>query len=75
MSHRKKVIKIFDVNLITIDDQTVSIKNVKNMSLTSARLILVNDKDEQKMINPGIIDCLSMFNVTRYIDEIEKGVE
>lgn len=66
---------MFDVNVITIDDKTISMKNVRNLSLTSARLILVDDQGKQEMLNPGIIDCLSMFNVNHYVNEIMKGVD
>lgn len=70
--HRKKVITLFDVNVITIDDKTISMKNVRQISLSSARLILVDDQGKQELINPGIIDCLNMFNVNHYVSEIMK---
>lgn len=63
---------MFDVNVITIDDKTISMKNVRNLSLTSARLILVDDQGKQEMLNPGVIDCLNMFNVNHYVSEIMK---
>lgn len=63
---------MFDVNVITIDNKTVTMKNVRQISLTSARLILVDDQGKQEMLNPGIIDCLSMFNVNHYMEEIMK---
>ena len=63
---------MFDVNVITIDDKTISMKNVRQISLSSARLILVDDQGKQELINPGIIDCLSMFNVNHYVNEIMK---
>ena len=66
---------MFDVNVITIDDKSISMKNVRQISLTSARLILVDDQGKQEMLNPGIIDCLSMFNVNHYVNEIMKGVD
>ena len=47
-------------------------KNVRQISLSSARLILVDDQGKQELINPGIIDCLSMFNVNYYVSEIMK---
>lgn len=68
----KDVMKMFDVNVITIDDKTISMKNVRNLSLTSARLILVDDQGKQEILNPGIIDCLNMFNVNHYTNEIMK---
>lgn len=68
----KKVIKLFDVNVITIDDKSINMKNVRQLSLTSARLILVDDQGKQEMLNPGIIDCLNMFNVNHYVNEIMK---
>lgn len=63
---------MFDVNVITIDDKTISMKSVRNLSLTSARLILVDDQGKQEMLNPRIIDCLNMFNVNHYVSEIMK---
>lgn len=63
---------MFDVNIITIDDKSISMKNVRQISLTSARLILVDDQGKQEMINPGIIDCLNMFNVNHYINVIKE---
>ena len=69
------MIKLFDVNVITIDDNSISMKNVRQISLTSARLILVDDQGKQEMLNPGIIDCLSMFNVNHYVNEIMKGAD
>lgn len=66
------MITLFDVNVITIDDKTISMKNVRQISLSSARLILVDDQGKQELINPGIIDCLSMFNVNHYVTEIMK---
>lgn len=63
---------MFDVNVITIDDNTISMKNVRQISLTSARLIMVDDQGKQQMFNPGTIDCLSMFNVNHYVSEIMK---
>lgn len=69
------MITLFDVNVITIDDKSISMKNVRQISLTSARLILVDDQGKQEMLNPGIIDCLSMFNVNHYVNEIMKGAD
>lgn len=69
------MITLFDVNVITIDDKSISMKNVRQISLTSARLILVDDQGKQELINPGIIDCLSMFNVNHYVNEIMKGAD
>ena len=63
---------MFDVNVITIDNKTISMKNVRQISLTSARLILVDNQGKQEMLNPGIIDCLNMFNVNHYVSEIMK---
>jgi len=65
---------MFDVNIITIDDKSISMKNVRQISLTSARLILVDDHGKRQMFNPGTIDCLSMFNTQHYHNVImEEG--
>lgn len=69
------MITLFDVNVVTIDDKTISMRNVKQISLTTARLILVDDQGKQEMLNPGLIDCLSMFNTNYYVNEIMKGVD
>lgn len=64
---------MFDVNVITIDDKSISMKNVRNISLSSARLILVDDQGKQQMFNPGIIDCIGMFNTQHYHNVIMEG--
>ena len=71
--NRKKVIEIFDVNIITIDDKSISMKNVRQISLTSARLILVDDQGKQQMFSPGTIDCMSMFNTQHLHNVIMEG--
>jgi hypothetical protein len=63
---------LFDVNIITIDDKSSTMKDVRNISLTSGRLILVDKNGAQAMFNPGTIDCLNMFNTTYYQDQIMK---
>ena len=65
---------MFDVNVITIDDKSISMKNVRQISLTSARLILVDDQGTQQLLSPGVIDCLSMFN-TQHLHDVtmERG--
>ena len=71
----KDVMKMFDVNVITIDDKSISMKNVRQISLSSARLILVDDQGTQQLLNPGVVDCLSMFNTQHYQNEIMKGCD
>ena len=71
--NRKKVITLFDVNVITIDDNSISIKNVRQISLTSARLILVDDQGKQEILMPGIIDCMSMFNTQHLLNVTMEG--
>ena len=63
---------MFDVNLITIDDKTYNIKDVRQISLSSARLILVDKNGTQQMFNPGTIDCMIMFNTAYYQNQIMK---
>ena len=67
--------ELFDVNIITIDDKDVSIKDVRQISLSSARLILVDKNGTQSMFNPGTIDCMNMFNTTYYQNAIMKGCD
>ena len=56
------MIKIFDVNILLISDEQVPINNVRNISLTSSRMILVDDKGEQTVFSPGTINTMVMFN-------------
>jgi hypothetical protein len=56
------VIKIFDVNILLISDEQVPVNNVKNISLTSSRMILVDDKGVQTVFSPGTINTMVMFN-------------
>lgn len=60
---------MFDVNVVTTDNRIVTMENVRQISLTSARLILVDDQGKQEILNPGIIDCLSMFYVSENYEE------
>ncbi len=53
---------MFDVSIILIDDEEVVINNVRNISLTSSRMILVDDRGEQTVITPGTIDNMVMLN-------------
>lgn len=64
---------MFDVNIITIDDKSETMKDVRQISLSSGRLILVDKAGNHKMYNPGIIDCMNMFNTTYYNEQIMKG--
>lgn len=64
---------MFDVDIVTIDDKTISMRNVRQISLTSARLILVDDQGKQELISPGIIDFLSMFNMNNCAYGTMKG--
>ena len=56
------MIKIFDVNILLIDDEQVPVNNVRNISLSSSRMILVDDKGEQTVFTPGTINAMVMFN-------------
>lgn len=53
---------MFDVNILLIGDEQVPINNVRNISLTSSRMILVNDDDVQTVFSPGTINTMVMFN-------------
>lgn len=64
---------MFDVNIITIDDKSETMKDVRQISLSSGRLILVDKEGQHKMYNPGIIDCMNMFNTTYYQEQIMRG--
>ena len=56
------MIKIFDVNILLISDEQVPVNNVRNISLTSSRMILVDDKGVQTVFSPGTINTMVMFN-------------
>lgn len=56
------MIKIFDVNILLISDEQVPINNVRNISLTSSRMIIVDDEGVQTVFSPGTINTMVMFN-------------
>lgn len=56
------MIKIFDVNVLLISDEQVPVNNVRNISLTSSRMILVDDEGVQTVFSPGTINAMVMFN-------------
>lgn len=56
------MIKIFDVNILLISDEQVPVNNVKNISLSSSRMILVDDEGVQTVFSPGTINAMVMFN-------------
>lgn len=53
---------MFDVNILLISDEQVPINNVRNISLTSSRMILVDDEGVQTVFTPGTINTMVMFN-------------
>ena len=53
---------MFDVNILLIDDEQVPVNNVRNISLSSSRMILVDDRGEQTVVSPGTINAMVMFN-------------
>lgn len=53
---------MFDVIIILISDEELVINNVRNISLTSSRMILVDDRGEQTVLSPGTIDNMIMLN-------------
>lgn len=53
---------MFDVNIVFISDEQITVNNVRNISLTSSRMILVDDDDVQTVISPGTINTMVMFN-------------
>ena len=53
---------MFDVNILLISDEQVPVNNVRNISLTSSRMILVDDDDVQTVFSPGTINTMVMFN-------------
>ena len=53
---------MFDVNILLISDEQVPVNNVKNISLTSSRMILVDDEGVQTVFSPGTINAMVMFN-------------
>lgn len=53
---------MFDVSIILISDEEMIINNVRNISLTSSRMILVDDRGEQTVVTPGTIENMIMLN-------------
>lgn len=53
---------MFDVNILLISDEQVPVNNVRNISLTSSRMILVDDEGVQTVFTPGTINTMVMFN-------------
>lgn len=53
---------MFDVNILLISDEQVPVNNVRNISLTSSRMILVDDEGVQTFFSPGTINTMVMFN-------------
>lgn len=53
---------MFDVNILLISDEQVPVNNVRNISLTSSRMILVDDEGVQTVFTPGTINAMVMFN-------------
>ena len=53
---------MFDVNILLISDEQVPVNNVRNISLTSSRMILVDDGGVQTVFSPGTISTMVMFN-------------
>lgn len=53
---------MFDINILLISDEQVSVNNVRNISLTSSRMILVDDEGKQTVFSPGTINTMVMFN-------------
>ena len=53
---------MFDVNIVFISDEQITVNNIRNISLTSSRMILVDDDDVQTVITPGTINTMVMFN-------------
>ena len=53
---------MFDVNILLISDEQVPVNNVRNISLTSSRMILVDDEGVQTVFSPGTINAMVMFN-------------
>lgn len=53
---------MFDVSIEFISDERITVNNVRNISLTSSRMILVDGDDVQTVISPGTINTMVMFN-------------
>ena len=71
---------MFDVNILLISDEQIPVNNVRNISLTSSRMILVDDEGVQTVFSPGTINTMVMFNknalaVRGMTDESDKKGE
>lgn len=53
---------MFDVSILLISGEQVYVNNVRNISLTSSRMIFVDDKGVQTVFTPGTIETMVMLN-------------
>ncbi len=53
---------MFDVSILLISGEQVYVNNVRNISLTSSRMIFVDDKGVQTFLTPGTIETMVMLN-------------
>ena len=53
---------MFDINILLISDEQIPVNNVRNISLTSSRMILVDDEGVQTVFSPGTINTMVMLN-------------
>ena len=57
----RKVTNVFDVLLNYKDGKTVTVNNVRHVSMTTARVILSDMLNIQKVANPDNIESIYMF--------------
>lgn len=53
---------MFDVSILLISNEQMYVNNVKNISLTSSRMIFVDDEGVQTILTPGTIETMVMLN-------------
>ena len=62
---------MFDATIVTMENATVTVKNVRNISLMRARMILVDDAEKQEIF---LTDKVMEMHLFRNQDRLFEGV-
>lgn len=61
---------MFDATIVTMENVTVTVKNVRNISLMRARMILVDDAEKQEIF---LTDKVMEMHLFRNQDRLFEG--
>ena len=61
---------MFDATIVTMENATVTVKNVRNISLMRARMILVDDAEKQEIF---LTDKVMEMHLFRNQDRLFEG--